>query len=166
GAYDNGKLMPVGRAGTGFTAHVAEDLFRRLERIRSEESPFNRPLTAEEGRQVRFVHPTLVAEIEFAAWTADGHLRHATFRGLREDKPAAEIIREAPKKANAAAKQPRRSIKFTHPDRIYWPDAGVTKEGLADYYTEVWRYISPYIDGRPLALLRCPTGITGQQFFQ
>ena len=57
-------------------------------------------------------------------------------------------------------------VKLTHPDRLYWPDEGVTKEGLADYYTEVWRYIAPYIVGRPLALLRCPNGITGEKFFQ
>ena len=57
-------------------------------------------------------------------------------------------------------------VKLTHPDRLYWPDEGITKEGLANYYTETWRFIAPFIVGRPLALLRCPTGINGQQFFQ
>lgn len=170
GVYRNGKLDPVGRVGTGFSATVAADLFRKLNRMRTDESPFGRRLTAEEARQARYVRPELVAEVEFRAWTADGHLRHASFRGLREDKPATEVVAEVPRsKATAtpkAEKPQRRTVRLTHPDRVYWPDEGVTKEGLADYYTEVWRYIAPHIVGRPLALLRAPGGIDGQTFFQ
>ncbi|MCJ8150182.1 DNA ligase D [Shinella sedimenti] len=170
GVYNKGELEPVGRVGTGFSALVAEDIFKRLSRIRTEESPFGRKLTAEEARQARYVRPELVAEVEFRAWTADGHLRHASFRGLREDKPAQEVVAEMPKSTKAtAAKAPnpqRRTVRLTHPDRVYWPEEGVTKEGLADYYTEVWRYIAPHIVGRPLALLRAPSGIDGQTFFQ
>jgi bifunctional non-homologous end joining protein LigD len=166
GVYDNGGLEHVGRVGTGFTGAVAEDLFKRLDRMRVPASPFAEKLTAEEARLARYVRPELVAEVEFRAWTADGHLRHASFRGLREDKAAREIMREIPKSKTATPKPQKRTVALTHPDRIYWPDEGVTKEGLADYYTEVWRYIAPYIVGRPLALLRCPSGITGQMFFQ
>ena len=169
GVYDGGELRHVGRVGTGFTATVAADLFRRLDRMRIPSSPFSEKLEAEQARQVRYVRPELAAEVEFRAWTADGNLRHAAFRGLREDKPAREIVREIPKTAATAAKaqKPQGSaVKLTHPDRIYWPDQGVTKEGLADYYVEVWRHIAPYIVGRPLALLRCPSGIAGEQFFQ
>ncbi|TIQ50134.1 MAG: hypothetical protein E5X64_45855, partial [Mesorhizobium sp.] len=71
-----------------------------------------------------------------------------------------------PKTSKAAPQPQRRTVKLTHPDRLYWPDQGVTKEGLADYYAEVWRYASPYIVGRALALVRCPNGISGEQFFQ
>ncbi|MGB3274250.1 MAG: DNA ligase D [Xanthobacteraceae bacterium] len=166
GVYDGGKLNHVGRVGTGFTGAVAEDLLRRLERLRVAKSPFADRLTAEESRQVKYVRPELVAEIEFRAWTADGHLRHASFRGLREDKAATDIVREGPKKASRAAPAARRTVKLTHPDRLYWPEQGITKEGLADYYAEVWRSIAPHIVGRPLALLRCPNGITGEKFFQ
>jgi bifunctional non-homologous end joining protein LigD len=181
GIYENGALMPVGRVGTGFSARLAEELHARLERMRRQTSPFGRPLTAEEGRQVRFVRPELVAEVEFRAWTADGHLRHAAFRGLREDKPADEITREVPgmaetgktkaagkttRAAKVGASTPQHAIKLTHPDRIYWPDAGVTKEGLADYYAEIWPCIEPFVTGRPLSLLRCPSGIDGETFFQ
>lgn len=166
GVHDGGKLRHVGRVGTGFSGAVAAQLFRQLDRLRVASSPFDGRLTAEEARQVQYVRPELVAEIEFRAWTADGHLRHASFRGLREDKAAAEIVRETPKSAAGKSAPQRRTIKFTHPDRLYWPDDGVTKEGLADYYTEVWRPIAPFIVGRPLALLRCPSGITGEKFFQ
>ncbi|RWL12049.1 MAG: DNA ligase D [Mesorhizobium sp.] len=166
GVYDHGKLHHVGRVGTGYTAAVAESLFKKLERIRVPSSPFDERLAAGEARQVRYVRPELVAEVEFRAWTADGILRHASFRGLREDKPAKEIVRETPKTSKAAPQPQRRTVKLTHPDRLYWPDQGVTKEGLADYYAEVWRYASPYIVGRALALVRCPNGISGEQFFQ
>lgn len=166
GVYDHGKLHHVGRVGTGYTAAVAESLFKKLERIRVPSSRFDERLAAGEARQVRYVRPELVAEVEFRAWTADGILRHASFRGLREDKPAMEIVRETPKTSKAAPQPQRRTVKLTHPDRLYWPDQGVTKEGLADYYAEVWRYASPYIVGRALALVRCPNGISGEQFFQ
>ncbi len=166
GVYEQGGLQHVGRVGTGFSAAVAEDLFRRLERMRIPDSPFAQRLTADEARQARYVRPELVAEVEFRAWTADGHLRHAAFRGLREDKPAAEIVRETAKPAAKPPAPQRRRVRLTHPDRLYWPEEGVTKEGLADYYAEVWRWIAPWITGRPLALLRCPNGIDGERFFQ
>ena len=75
-----------------------------------------------------------------------------------------EIVRET--SGGSAKPPPRTSVKLTHPDRVYWPDAGVTKEGLAQYYAEVWRHMAPFVVGRPLALVRCPQGIAGQCFFQ
>ena len=166
GVYEGNELQHVGRVGTGFTAAVAADLFGKLSRMQVRSSPFTKPLSGEEARHVQYVRPELVAEVEFRAWTADGHLRHASFRGLREDKPAQDIVRETVKTAPVEPKPQQRTVKLTHPDRIYWPDADVTKEGLADYYAEAWRYIAPHIVGRPLALLRCPDGITGPHFFQ
>ena len=168
GVYDKGKLVHVGRVGTGYSARVAESLYDQLERIRIDKSPFDEKLASEEARGVRYVEPKLVAEVEFRAWTADGNLRHASFRGLREDKPAREIMREAQPAAKTAKADTSKApnVKLTHPDRLYWPDEGVTKEGLANYYTEVWPLIGPFIVGRPLALLRAPEGVGGQTFFQ
>ena len=76
------------------------------------------------------------------------------------------LVRLSAKRLATALPPPRTSVKLTHPDRVYWPDAGVTKEGLAHYYAEVWRHMAPFIVGRPLALVRCPQGISGQCFFQ
>lgn len=165
GVFEDGALHHVGRVGTGFSNQTARDLFARLQPMETRETPFAKRLTAEEARGARFVTPELVAEVEFRAWTADGHLRHASFRGLREDKPATEVVREATPKAKPAP-EPKRRVKLTHPDRVYWPDVGLTKAGLADHYDEVWPLIAPHLIGRPLALLRCPDGIDGQQFFQ
>jgi bifunctional non-homologous end joining protein LigD len=165
GAFDKHALDYVGRVGTGFTQKMAAELFARLEPLATKAPPFAEKLTAEEARQVVFVRPELVAEIEFRAWTADGHLRHAAYRGLREDKPAESVQRETPA-PKTPPREPRSMVKLTHPDRLYWPDAGVTKQGLADYYAEIFRYAAPFVVGRPLALLRCPDGVDGQQFFQ
>jgi bifunctional non-homologous end joining protein LigD len=164
GVFQEGGLMPVGRVGTGFTARQAEDLFERLQKLTLRESPFARKLTAEEGRQAVFVKPKLIAEVEFRAWTADGRLRHAAFRGLREDKLANEIVREMP--SDKAIDLPRRRVALTNPDRVYWPEDAVTKQALAAYYEAVWPVMGPHLVGRPLALLRCPEGIRGPQFFQ
>lgn len=169
GVYEAGKLISVGRVGTGFSRELARDLHARLAKINRDRSPFTPALTAEERRGVTFVAPELVAEVEFRGWTGDQHLRHAAFRGLREDKPAREIVRETPVEGEAMASKsdvPRSRVKLTHPDRIYWPAEGITKQGLADYYAEIWRFIAPFVVARPLALLRCPDGIEGQAFFQ
>ncbi|MCX8570783.1 DNA ligase D [Aminobacter sp. MET-1] len=166
GVYENDQLRYVGKVGTGYSVATALSLYKKLEKERTSDSPFARRLSADEARQVRFVEPDLVAEVEFRAWTADGILRHASFRGLREDKPAKEIVQETKKAALSVEGEPRRTVRLTHPDRLYWPDDGVTKEGLADYYAEVWRHMAPFVVARPLALLRCPTGINGQKFFQ
>ncbi len=177
GFYEDGVLKYAGRVGTGFSAAMAQSLFQKLDPLQIQKTPFADRLTTEESRQLRYVKPELIAEIEFRAWTADGHLRHASFRGLREDKAASAVLRET-EPSRRQSQEPRqsqelrqsmdsrRNIKLTHADRIYWPDAGVTKEGLADYYAEIWPHAAPFVVGRPLALLRCPTGITGEQFFQ
>lgn len=169
GVHEEGRLVPVGRVGTGFSQAVARNLHARLAKIERARSPFGQALTAEERRGVTFVAPELVAEVEFRGWTGDRHLRHAAFRGLREDKPAREIVREEAVEGDAMSPEqsvPRAKVKLTHPDRIYWPEDGITKQGLADYYAEVWPFIAPFVVARPLALLRCPDGIAAQCFFQ
>jgi bifunctional non-homologous end joining protein LigD len=165
GVYERGALKYVGRVGTGFTAAVAGTLFQQLAPLQIAKTPFTEKLSADQARQLRHVKPDLVAEIEFRSWTADGHLRHASFRGLREDKPVSAIVREIETPPETPSEE-RRNVKLTHPDRLYWPDAGVTKEGLADYYADIWPHIAPFIVGRALAALRCPDGIDGEMFFQ
>ena len=89
--------------------------------------------------------------------------------------PSAGCARTSRRARSPARRRPRRQsrprppkphVRLTHPDRIYWPDAGVTKQGLADYYAEVWPRMAPFIVNRPVALLRCPGGTEGQCFFQ
>jgi bifunctional non-homologous end joining protein LigD len=135
-----------------------------LQKLERDASPFSDRLDATARRGVHFVEPELVAEVEFRAWTADGIVRHAAFRGLREDKRASEVVREDEGTQDKAPAKPK--VALTHPDRVYWKDAGVTKEGLASYYAQVWRFMAPHVERRPLALLRCPGGTAAQCFFQ
>ncbi|MDI7862097.1 DNA ligase D [Rhizobiaceae bacterium n13] len=166
GVYENGRLRHVGRVGTGFTVAVAEELFEMLSRLQTSKSPFADKLDALQRRDLLYVRPEFVGEVEFSAWSADGNLRHASFRGLRDDKPAKEIVRETARDIEKGPTLPNTTVKLTHPDRIYWPGDGVTKQGLANYYAEVWRFMEPFVVNRPLALLRCPEGIDGPRFFQ
>jgi bifunctional non-homologous end joining protein LigD len=165
GYYSDGKLVHAGRVGTGFSNRVAAALFTRLGKTAQPKSPFAGRLGADEKRRVIFVRPDLVAEVEFRAWTADGLVRHASFRGVRDDKLAAEVVREAGGNSSAEGRKAP-AVRLTHPDRIYWPEAGVTKQGLADYYSEFWPRMGAFVVNRPLALVRCPDGIGGQCFFQ
>lgn len=169
GVFNGKKLEHVGRVGTGFSQRMARDLHERLAPLRRATSPFDGRLSAEERRGVTFVRPTLVAEVEFRGWTGDHHLRHAAFRGLREDKAAQEVVREEPEGSPDMArdtKPVRSGVKLTHADRLYWPEDGITKQGLADYYSQVWTFIAPFVVARPLALLRCPDGVSHACFFQ
>lgn len=164
----DGRLVPAGRVGTGFSHAVARDLHRRLEPTKRQTPPFAggaSAIGAADRREVQYVEPRLVVEVEFQNWTSDGVLRHASFRGIREDKEAEDVVRESRVDSRTADRAPR-PIKLTHPDRVYWPDAGITKEGLADYCTEAWRWMAPFVVDRPLALLRCPQGAKKPCFFQ
>jgi bifunctional non-homologous end joining protein LigD len=162
GFYEKDGLALAGRAGSGFTEEAAKALFQALEPTRTKASPLDRKPPAEAAKGVQWVEPRLIAQVDHHGWTSDGLLWHATFRGLRDDKDIREIIRENP---DAAAKEARRPFSLTHPERMLWPDDGVTKQGLADYYVGSANWIIPHLIGRPLSLVRCPNGVAADCFF-
>ncbi len=170
-----GGLQHAGGVGTGWTSGVAADLRERLARIEVNASPFEAGAMApgrwskRAGVVEHWVRPTLVAEISFADWTPDGHVRHAVFQGLRTDKPAKDITREsAPVPAPVAAPPTGRagSVKVTHGERIIDKSTGLTKLDLLRYYESVAEYMLPHLKGRPVSLVRGPNGVEGQLFFQ
>lgn len=172
GVHEGGKLVHVGRSGTGYTSSVAHELVKKLRPLERDTPPFEGKLTRIEAKDVRWVEPELVAEVEMRGFTHDGQIRHAAFKGLREDKDPEEVVREAAKgKARsrsterAEKSRPVQRFQLTHPDRVYWPDIGLTKQGLAEFYDAIADKILPHIAGRPLALVRCPGGVTEQCFF-
>ena len=179
GFYHRGKLRYAGRTGTGFTRDLARSLYRKLIAVKTDNTPFGTVPAEERGaRKPIWVEPKVVVEIDFHGWTHGDRVRHASFQGVREDKPAKDVVREkaaaaasrvASVKRSAPLEKPDASvagIHLTHPDRIYWQDAGITKHDLADYYVQVWKWMRPHLVGRPISLLRCPEGAEGQCFFQ
>jgi bifunctional non-homologous end joining protein LigD len=117
----------------------------------------------------RWVRPEMVVEVAFGEWTPEGSVRHATFRGVRTDKPARSILREQASNTVAAAKppaKPRTSAKISNPDRVIDPSTGLRKIDLVHYYESVAARILPHLRHRPVSLVRAPQGITGELFFQ
>ena len=166
GYHDNGNFAYAGRVGTGWSADQARSLRDELEKISSGRPPFAKPLPVGAGKGVRWAEPRLVCEIEYRGWTGDRLLRAAAFKGLRDDKPPDDIVLEAlPKRSKSHTPSNRGTIHLTHPERILWEEAGITKQGLAEFYTGIADWILPHIVGRPLSLLRCPSGTEAKCFF-
>jgi bifunctional non-homologous end joining protein LigD len=186
GVNRDGELAHIGRIGTGFGRDVVAGLMPRLQALETEHSPFNGKDAPKKAAGVHWVRPELVAEIEYAGFTRDGAIRQASFKGLRDDKPAREVEAEAPAPASTtklsapttsrATVTPRGStpvmgITISNADKPLWPDAGddepVTKLELARYYEAVGEWMLPHVRGRPCSMLRMPDGIDGRQrFFQ
>ena len=178
-------FIHVGRVGTGFGRDVASRLLPKLKAVAASKSPFTGPGAPRPTANIHWVRPELVAEVQFAGWTAAGQVRQASFKGLREDKPAAEVVAETPAPAAAtpiAAPAPKRApgtagsqmvmgVPISRPDKALWPSAGddgqpVTKLDLARYYEAVGPWLLRHLKGRPCSILRAPDGFDGQTFFQ
>ncbi|AYY14043.1 DNA ligase D [Actinobacteria bacterium YIM 96077] len=195
------KLRYAGKVGTGFDSRTLRDLHRRLKGRERSDSPFT-------GRQppkgAVFAEPELVCEVEFREWTRSGTVRQASYQGLRDDKPAREVVRETPAgaasdtesnsdtKSNSGAASSSdnksssgtghdgtrdrlpegtvtvegRTLKLTNLDKIFYPDAGVTKGDVIEYYRALAPALLPHLRGRPLTMKRYPDGVRGENFFE
>jgi bifunctional non-homologous end joining protein LigD len=172
GVHEKGAgLVYAGKVGTGFTEKVLRDLRRRLLALGQRECPFRQ---APRGvGATHWVKPELVAEVAFTEWTGDGKMRHPSFQGLRADKPARDVVRErplpveqvAPAKAKGSAEAAVAGVRLTHPDRVLYPDPGITKRALAEFYASIADRILPHVAGRPLTLVRCPEGLAKECFY-
>ncbi|MHC2468593.1 DNA ligase D [Bradyrhizobium embrapense] len=176
GVYRDGHLAFVGIVGTGFGQDTVRRIMPALKAAASDTSPFGGKDAPKKTRDVHWLKPELVAEIEFAGWTDAGNIRQAAFKGLRQDKPAHEVEAERPVatkvvKPMAKAKSGEvMGVAISHPDKALWPDAGdgkpVTKLDLANYFEAVGAWMISYLKGRPCSIVRAPDGIKGETFFQ
>ncbi|MDT7935258.1 MAG: DNA ligase D [Sphingomonadaceae bacterium] len=198
GYYDHDRLIYTGRVGTGFTVADIRSLMERMKPLHVD-TPAFAELPREARRGATFIRPELVGEVAYTEFTPDGHLRHPSFLGLREDKPARQVVLETPmhvdraRPARASADAdlppsrkrdgeggttkraargkgtpapPHIPVVITHPERVIYPEGGITKGRLADYYWAVADLMLAEIAGRPLSLVRCPQGRAKQCFFQ
>lgn len=171
GVYDDaGNLRSAGSVGTGWDSSTAAAILRRLEKIEIKDSPFAPDHGPTKGRwskrakgAERWVEPTLVGEVSFVEITPEGHVRHPIFKGMRQDKPANSVALEKPAPVR---RPPSRGVKISHADRVIDPSTGLTKGDLVNYYESVAHRILPHLRERPTSLVRGPTGITGELFYQ
>ena len=189
GVYRGDHLAFVGMVGTGFGQDKVRRMMPALKAAASDKSPFGGKNAPKKTRDVHWLKPELVAEIEFAGFTADGNIRQAAFKGLRQDKPAAEVEAEMPSMKDVAQPKPGKGktpatrvkpatsktgevmgVVISKPDKELWPDAGdgegVTKLDLAQYFEAVGEWMIEHIKGRPCSIVRAPDGIHGEKFFQ
>jgi len=161
-----GELVYAGKVGTGFSHASLAELQRKLAKLERKSAPLRQPPRGADARGVTWVQPKLVAEIGFTELTSDGLLRHPTFKGLRDDKPAREVELETPQPAAAATKPASAPYVITHPDKVLYPEQGITKQEVLDYYALVADRMLPHVVNRPLTLVRCPNGRGKPCFFQ
>ncbi|SEN86739.1 bifunctional non-homologous end joining protein LigD [Mucilaginibacter gossypiicola] len=210
--YDGkGKLQYAGKVGTGFSDKLQKEMMEQFKPLITDKSPFEvepdvdkpsrfRPQRL--GAKPTWLKPELVCEVAFAEVTGDGVFRQASFKGMRTDKKAKDVVLETPKDTTETVEEVERTdndthakaikpvkdtdrktllnpkeetqvrkicgheLKFTHLSKVYWPEDGVTKRDMFNYYYQVADYILPYLKDRPMSLNRFPNGIHGPSFYQ
>ena len=176
-----GKLRYVGRVGTGFTQATLRALTQKLKPLLRDTMPFDQFTGEKPTRAMHWVEPQLIGEVAFSEWTANGHLRHPSFQGLRSDKSSSDVTAEKPiatalVESRVTSTQKRSTkktvdnevdgIHITHSDRVIDTHSGLTKGDVVRYYEKISSLILPHLIARPVSLVRAPSNIDGQQFFQ
>jgi bifunctional non-homologous end joining protein LigD len=184
-ALAGGRMVYVGRVGSGFDEKTLRDVRQTLDRHVRDTPAAAGDLPTGKGHV--WVDPGLVVEVRYTERTRAGHLRHPVLARLREDKAATECVLEGEPPEGTSATgpgaeavvatpsaegrgesrpTPPEEVKVTRPDKIFWPGQGFTKGDLAFYYQEISPWLLPYLRDRPLVLDRFPDGIEGKNFFQ
>ncbi|MDR6758882.1 DNA ligase D [Mycoplana sp. BE70] len=191
GTFEKDRLIYRGRVGTGFNDETLAELAALFAKRVREASPFA-SVPKEYARGTFWLEPDLVAEVDFAEFTDDGHVRHGSFQGLRKDKEARTVVLEQPKKdaakaaprgksspasgragANAAAPSkpsPKGNVvvgvSISHPERVLFKEGNITKLDLARYYEAAAPRMLQHAARHPVSLVRCPSGDIAHCFFQ
>ena len=183
--YDGAHLKYIGNCGTGFTEATLQELHSKFKNTFTNFSPVEDKIKIIGKPQ--WLKPKYVAQIKFTEVTADGHLRHPVFVGLREDKNIKDVLLIANhKKENIVSikksivvKKPeetltkneydlkvgKTTLHLTNQHKIYFPDDGITKGEIIHYYKEVADIMLPYLKDRPQSMNRFPNGINGKSFY-
>jgi bifunctional non-homologous end joining protein LigD len=176
GQYEGKELKFIGKCGTGFTEATLKDLYQKFKPHFINESPVSQKVTLRDS--IQWIKPKFVAQVKFTEWTQDKNLRHPVFLGLRIDKPAKEVMFTS--KVDIMKKEPHQktrendydlkvgktTLHLTNQNKVYFPDDGITKGDIVDYYAEAAELILPYLKDRPQSMNRFPNGINGPSFYQ
>jgi bifunctional non-homologous end joining protein LigD len=175
GMYKQEELVYIGNCGTGFDDEMRKELYKKFEPLITEGSPFKKKINLK-GRKPTWLDPQLICEATFSEWTKAGHMRHPVFKGLRTDKIPSEIDKEkevkVPKKKPASSNASESleiggiAVPISNLEKIYWPDSGLRKYDLIEYYLKVSEYMLPFLKDRPQNLHRHPNGIKQGSFYQ
>ncbi|HWH02963.1 MAG TPA: DNA ligase D [Gemmatimonadales bacterium] len=180
GAYRDGALVYVGRAGSGFTDKELKDVAKALESLKRD-TPAVTGATPKD-KDTTWIEPKLVAEVRFKEWTPEALLRHPVFLRWRDDKEPEECVLKTgsgdvgewgspkseeapPSPASPTPPQPH-DVVFSNLKKIFWPEDGYTKGDLIEYYRAISPWLLPYLADRPVVMTRFPDGINGKSFFQ
>lgn len=169
----------IGHTGTGFNFDSLKEMYDLLQPLVTKQSPFKEKIKT--NSPVTWVKPKLICEVKYAEITSDEKLRHPVFLHLRNDKEINEVKMKNSKELTAPAKRASKKdeegeidkmftfgkaqVKATHLNKVYFPDDGITKGDVINYYISMSKYIMPYLKGRPESLLRNPNGINEKGFF-
>ena len=161
GYHEDGELRFAGKVGTGFGQKELDMLARELAPLERDSSPF---VGKQPQKGARFVEPRLVAEIEFGEWTRERMLRHPSYKGLRDDKPAEQVVLETAHEPPAP--EPPRKVRRTNVDKVLYPATGFTKGELIAYYERIGEVILPHLHGRLVSVKRYPDGVEGKKWWE
>jgi len=164
GSYEDGRLVYRGRVGAGFDQGDFDALTVKLKRNARKTAPFDGDLPSE-TKGAKWVTPKLVVEVAYTEFTSEGRIRHGVYEGLREDKEAGEVSARA-EAAEDGGDQEIAGVRVSSTGRVVFPEAGLTKGDVARHYEQVAERMLAHAADRPLSLLRCPDGISGECFFQ
>ena len=153
GYYEDDLLRFAGKVGTGkgWSSKFSLDLRKKLERLEIKEPPFNPRPPGWLGRNAHWVKPDHVVEVEFTEWTGDGHVRHPSLKGFRDDKPPRDVVREREERTDAAPAKPSKPV---------FPRIGINASDLSSLYSDIADWVLPHVAGRPLTLVKAKAPIT------
>jgi bifunctional non-homologous end joining protein LigD len=194
GLYDKGKLVYIGNCGSGFTDTSLKELHAQFEELKIPKSPFETvPKEIRQKGKITWIKPQLVCNVAYANWTDGKHLRVPVFQGLRTDKDQSEVMKNNDTQPDVRAKKARsareksasakskkaestendaeiringKKLKITNLSKVYFPESGITKGEVIDYYRKISGYLLPYLKKRPESLNRHPGGISKPGFYQ
>ncbi|SNR63478.1 bifunctional non-homologous end joining protein LigD [Maribacter sedimenticola] len=172
GTEEDGRLIYVGNCGSGFSTAQRNELYNALLPLKTSEYPFDKKISLK-GRKAHFVLPLIECEVKFTERTKNGLLRNPVFKRIKSTIPT---MGQEPKAVHSST-GPKNvgketlvvdgfKVPISNLDKIYWPNSGLKKYDLIDYYVQIATYILPHLKDRPQSLHRHPNGIQQESFYQ